>query len=203
MGARRSPMAIEITVENFETLLTYGSVSISFEVDRIFEITVLNPNEFHLSECKLEHPYQKDYDAIPGNGPSNWHECFELVNWGFIVARENGVRIGGAAIAYKSDDVNMLEGRDDLAVLWDLRVSPTYRGRGLGLKIFREVEKWCIIRGCSELKIETQNTNVSACRFYQRQGCDLRAIDRFAYPDLPDEIQMLWYKRLSEDCLRP
>jgi hypothetical protein len=47
-----------------------------------------------------------------------------------------------------------------------------------------------------ELKIETQNTNVGACRFYERQGCELRAIHRAAYPQFPEEIQLLWYKDL-------
>jgi ribosomal protein S18 acetylase RimI-like enzyme len=190
-------MGIEITVETLETLPTYGDVSIAFVVDRIFEITILDPTVFALSECTLEHPYPKDYDAIPGNGPSNWNGCFDLSNWGFIVARENGARVGGAAIAYKTEVVNLLEGRNDLALLWDLRVSPTHRGHGLGLEIFREVEKWSSARNCTELKVETQNTNVAACKFYQRQGCELRAIDRFAYPDLPNEIQMLWYKALT------
>ena len=47
------------------------------------------------------------------------------------------------------------------------------------------------------MKVETQNVNVPACRFYARQGCVLGAINRFAYPDLPDEVQLLWYKTLS------
>jgi len=189
-------MAIEITVESCETLPTYGDVSIAYTVDRIFEITISSLNVFQLSECMLEIPYQKDYDAIPGNGPSNWSACFDLSNWGFIIARENGARVGGAAIAYRTDAVNLLEGRNDLALLWDLRISPTHRGHGLGFEIFREVEKWSSARNCTELKIETQNTNVAACKFYQRQGCALRTIERFAYPDLPDEIQMLWYKTI-------
>ena len=37
---------------------------------------------------------------------------------------------------------------------------------------------------------------VRACRFYERQGCQLRAIDRAAYAELPDEIQLFWYKDL-------
>jgi len=49
---------------------------------------------------------------------------------------------------------------------------------------------------CRQLKIETQNTNVQACRFYERQRCRLHAIHRAAYPELPEEIQLLWYKDL-------
>ena len=42
--------------------------------------------------------------------------------------------------------------------------------------------------------VETQNVNVRACRFYARQGFALGAVNRDAYPDLPDEVLLLWYK---------
>ena len=47
------------------------------------------------------------------------------------------------------------------------------------------------------MEVETQNINVSACRFYARQGCVLSAVNRFAYPELPDEVQLIWRKDLS------
>ena len=90
----------------------------------------------------------------------------------------------------------MLEGRRDLAVLWDIRIFPDARGHGVGSALFERVEAWAQFHGCRQLKIETQNTNVPACRFYERQGCQLRAIHRAAYPQLPQEIQLLWYKDL-------
>jgi GNAT superfamily N-acetyltransferase len=91
----------------------------------------------------------------------------------------------------------MLEGRRDLAVLWDLRVAPQVRGRGVGAALFGAVADWAVGQGCRQLKVETQNTNVAACRFYARQGCVLGALNRFAYPDLPEEVQLLWYKVLD------
>jgi hypothetical protein len=54
------------------------------------------------------------------------------------------------------------------------------------------------VRGCRRLKVETQNTNVPACRLYASQGCTLGAIHRFAYPELPEEIQLLWYKDVGD-----
>ena len=57
-------------------------------------------------------------------------------------------------------------------------------------------EAWAAARGCRELKVETQNINVPAGRFYARMGCTLRRVDRLAYKILPDEIQLLWYKNL-------
>ena len=92
----------------------------------------------------------------------------------------------------------MLENRSDLAVVWDIRVSPDLRGRGIGAALFDSAEKWAETQGCRQLKVETQNINVAACRFYASQGCSLGAIHRFAYPELPDEVQLLWYKTLGE-----
>jgi GNAT superfamily N-acetyltransferase len=90
----------------------------------------------------------------------------------------------------------MLEGRRDLAVLWDLRVAPEARGQGVGAALFQAAEAWAAARGCRQMKVETQNVNVPACRFYASQGCVLGAIHRFAYPELPHEVQLLWYRDL-------
>ena len=43
------------------------------------------------------------------------------------------------------------------------------------------------------MKIETQNVNIGACRFYAAQGCELRAIHPNASLELPEEVQLLWY----------
>jgi ribosomal protein S18 acetylase RimI-like enzyme len=48
-------------------------------------------------------------------------------------------------------------------------------------------------KGCVRLEVETQNVNVPACRFYAQLGCELGAIRRHAYAELPDEVQLVWY----------
>lgn len=62
--------------------------------------------------------------------------------------------------------------------------------------LFRAVEDWVRDRNCRLLKVETQNTNVPACRLYRRMGCTLASIDRVAYADLPAETQLVWIKEL-------
>jgi len=62
--------------------------------------------------------------------------------------------------------------------------------------LFRAVEAWARDRKCRALKVETQNTNVPACGFYRRMSCTLSAIDRFAYAEFPDEVQLMWFKEL-------
>ena len=85
----------------------------------------------------------------------------------------------------------------DVSNRWDIRVSPEIRGHGVGSALFRAAEAWAAARGCGQLTIETQNVNVPACRFYARQGCSLVSIDPVAYPELPDEVQMIWRKHLG------
>ena len=89
-----------------------------------------------------------------------------------------------------------MEGRRDLSVLWDIRVAPNARGKGIGSALFEKVEAWARAHSCRQLKVETQNINVPACGFYARHGCELRGVHHAAYPDLPEEIQLLWYKDL-------
>ena len=46
------------------------------------------------------------------------------------------------------------------------------------------------------MKVETQNVNVPACRFYQRMGCRLDEIRRFGYAGVPavaEEVMLNWY----------
>jgi len=190
-------MRIEVSQEPLATLEEYASIPIAFDVSLVLDVAENSLSEFVLTERRLDVPYIKDYDAINGENPAEWAKRFDLSNWGLFAARVEGQRVGGAAVAFNSPSLIMLEGRRDLAILWDIRVSPKARGQGVGSALFRAVEAWARARGCRQLKVETQNINVPACRFYARQGCVLAAVHRFAYPELPDEIQMLWYKDLA------
>jgi len=60
--------------------------------------------------------------------------------------------------------------------------------------LFDAGEQWVRSQGYRELMIETQNVNVSACRFYQRRGCILVAANPGVYPECLNEIQLLWSK---------
>ena len=179
-------------------LKSNARVPIVFTVDCVLDVTNRDdgPGGFALSERRLEVPYEKDYDAIVGEGPLQWGHRFDLSNWALFTARCANRIVGAATVAFDTPGLTMLEVRRDLAVLWDIRVAPDARRQGVGSALFQRVEAWAQLHGCRQLKIETQNTNVRACRFYERQRCRLQAIHRAAYPELPEEIQLLWYKDL-------
>lgn len=194
-------MSLDIWEEapTLAVLAEHAAIPIAFVVDRILKVRLLDGGlgGMSLTEAAVTDPYVKDYDAIEGAGPERWPGRFDISNWRLICARRDGVRAGGAVIAVKIPGLDMLGGRDDVAVLWDIRVSPPERGGGIGSALFRAAGDWAGARGCRWLKIETQNINVPACRFYQKMGCTLGALDRFAYPGQPAEVQLLWWKALA------
>lgn len=151
---------------------------------------------FVLAEHWVHPHYTKDYDAI-SERPHDWAVRFDTSQWLMLVSHIEGAVAGGATVAHGGSGLDMLEGRSDLAVLWDIRVTPLFRGRGVGRALFTKAEAWAGARGCVELKVETQNINVAACRFYAALGCQLRTVRTEAYPLCRGEDQFLWYKSVG------
>jgi GNAT superfamily N-acetyltransferase len=189
-------MTIDVAEEPMTALVEYARLPIAFPVDQVLDVTARAEGGFALSARRLEVPYVKDYDAVDGEGPLHWSRRFDVSNWTLFTARVAGSRVGGATVAFDTPGLTMLEGRRDLSVLWDIRVAPDARGKGIGSALFEKVEAWARAHSCQQLKVETQNINVPACGFYARHGCELRAVHHAAYPELPEEIQLLWYKDL-------
>lgn len=190
-------MTIHVGEAAIGMLDEYARIPIAFAVTEVLDVAGEGP--FTLSARPVRTPYVKDYDADNRESLVSWVQRFDVSKRGLIVARLDDECVGGAVVVYDTPDVDMLEGRSDLAVLWDLRILPARRRYGVGSALFRAVEAWAIDRGCRELKVETQNVNAGACRFYAQQGCVLHRVHRRAYPEFPDEIQLLWYKKLAHD----
>lgn len=188
---------LEIVHERPPSLDEYGNIPIAFEIRSVFNVSKLANDSFVLSERIVSAPVVKDYD-LTAERPVDYAKHFDLTNWGLFGARVGATRVGSAAVAFRSPGIDMLERRDDLAVLWDIRVSPEMRGKGVGSALLRAAESWASANGATSMKVETQNINVPACRFYSRHGYVLRAANHGVYAEFPDEIQLLWYKDLQQ-----
>jgi GNAT superfamily N-acetyltransferase len=184
-----------------ERLAEYAAVPIRFEVRSYFKVMPVDAGlgGIRLVEEACE-PYIKDYDADGDDaGPLGWPRRFDVSNWAFFLVTEDEFTLGAATVAWNSDGVNMLEGLSDIACLWDIRVQPVQRGKGVGMLLFQHTVRWARERGCRRLKIETQNINVPACRFYVRMGAHLGQIHRYAYdhePRVAHETMLMWYVEL-------
>jgi GNAT superfamily N-acetyltransferase len=176
----------------------YSTVPMTFTVDSIFRVEPIE-NGFgglRLIETPVPNPYMKNYDDY--DSPLKWTRDFDVSSWAFFLAEEDDRILGGATVAWNTNGVNMLEGRIDMSVLWDIRVHPDARGKGIGKELFLTAAQWSREHGCVRMKVETQNNNVRACKFYQHMGCELGAIRKYAYrePELQDEVMLLWYLSL-------
>ena len=145
-------------------------------------------------------PYVKDLGQY--EPPTEFPKKFNIGNWGFFAAYHQGTLIGAATVVYQTKEVIMLGGRDDLCVLWDIRVDDQYKRRGIGSGLFQMAVTWAKEKGIRQMKIECQNNNVPAVRFYHKHGAVLRAVDEYFYYDDPDsreEVALFWYLDLQSD----
>ena len=185
-------MPIEVIRESSDFLSEYRAVPMTVEVRSRFDI---RPDAcgYHLAERQIE-PYIKDYDGV--ESPLDWPLMFDISNWPFFSALDDGIRVGGAVIAYKTPGLDMLRGEKDTACLWDIRVRPEMRGSGVGTVLFNFAVDWCRDKGVRRVRIETQDVNVPACRFYQKMGCRLETVKADAYPAEMNEKQLIWLLEL-------
>jgi GNAT superfamily N-acetyltransferase len=195
-------LALEIADVGPDRLRDYADVPIAFRVESILKLDLLDGGlgGAALKEVQIAPAYIKDYDAHPDGGPLGWPEKFDLENFGFFLALDGDRPVGAAAAVYDSAGIHMLCGRRDMAVLWDIRVRPEARRSGIGARLFEHAVKWARARNCRLLKIETQNVNVPACRFYSGMGCRLGEINRYAYaghPQVAHEVMLVWYLDLQ------
>jgi ribosomal protein S18 acetylase RimI-like enzyme len=173
-------MPVVIAEEPSSVLQEYAGVSIAFERSGRAGARIV-----------------KDYDAVAGNSPRDWPARFDVSTWTFLTARDDGRCVAGAIAIYGSSEIDLLDGRDDLALIWDLRVAPAIRGQGIGSKLLAAAEQAMSRRGALMMKVETQDVNTSAVRFYQRHGYTVEREVPGAYLEFPDERQLFLYKRLT------
>jgi len=183
-------MTFRIVQVDNSRLSELHNIPISFEVHSIYE--VIDDNEqIKLIERPLLNSYIKDYDQLNSNLSNPWSNM-DTTNWGIFLAldeTQDDKPVGGAIVTMPE------------CVLYDLRVMPSHRRVGIGRALLEHAIQWAKQQGITtRMSIETQNTNVSACRFYAAMGAKLGDIDRNAYEndeEVKHEIRLNWYIDLN------
>lgn len=184
---------LPVTRENLEA---YAAVPIAFTATSVLRVGLRDGGlgGLTMTEAPLPEPVLNDGDAIEGEGPLRWLDHgWDLSGWVMLCAFEGEQRAGGAVVAVHTEGMWFLRGRNDTSALWDIRVGHDYRRRGVGRALVEAAVAWSRARGLVRMKIETQNTNVTACRFYKAMGARLGGVERFAYTNVPDEVELDWY----------
>ncbi len=84
----------------------------------------------------------------------------------------------------------------------DLAVDTRHRKLGVGRRLITIAVAWAKAAQLPGLMLETQNTNVAACRLYERCGFRLGGFDNYLYRGInrgPDEVALYWYLFFDED----
>ena len=76
----------------------------------------------------------------------------------------------------------------------DICVARDCRGQGVGSALIEKAKEWARERELSGLALETQDNNLLACRFYQRQGFRLGGVNTLLYRNFHNpETALFWY----------
>lgn len=171
----------------------YDNIEMKVLVTEIYEV-IARDLEGISFEKRSVIPYWKDFTIW--DKYANWKRQFNISNWYFVVAFDDSVPVGGAVLCHHTPKLDMLDGRSDLGVLWDIRVDSKYKRTGIGQHLFDLIREKAKALHLRQLKIECQNVNIPAVNFYFKQGAHLGAVNRYAYfreKSVADEVQLLLY----------
>ncbi|MFL5563214.1 MAG: GNAT family N-acetyltransferase [Gemmatimonadaceae bacterium] len=190
-------MSMEIRYEHRPSLERYAMISIAYDVGAVLDVEAARAGGVPLPRDRVTMPYRKDYDAVPGNHPREWPARFDVDRAEFLAAWSDDRRIGGAVVIVEATDIVRLGGQAGDALLWDLRVAPAERRRGVGRALLAGAEAIARAAGMRGLTVETQDVNFPACQLYSAAGYVITSITPGAYPDLPEETRVVWTKTVG------
>lgn len=153
-----------------ESLTVIGRVIPKYENDK-----------WSYTEELFSEPYDKQYD--------NEEIGIDYVN-----------EFGKAVFFYYED--NECIGRIRLRSNWNgyglienISVVKKWRRKGIGLKLLSQGVEWARNNNCAGLMLETQDVNVSACRFYAKNNFIIGAVDTMLYSNFETakEKAIIWY----------
>ncbi|KAK2616318.1 hypothetical protein QQS21_000752 [Conoideocrella luteorostrata] len=167
----------------------------SLKGDFTFEITSTIARPYsHLSRATSLHDIQtvpavertKFYGGIDEDFSAAKDAAHRVV---FALREENGT--GNSVHGYAMAFVDW----NNMVTLHDFAVSRELRGQGWGKKLFGEVVGWAREKSASGIRIETQDNNVGACRFYKAVGARFGGFDEFLYWGTEErgEVALYWY----------
>ncbi|MFC2014570.1 GNAT family N-acetyltransferase [Chloroflexota bacterium] len=104
-----------------------------------------------------------------------------------------------AFLAYVNDkatgQITLRRNWNTFAWIEDIRVGSKYRRMDIGTRLMEAAVGWTKKTDMLGIMLETQDTNVPACLFYQKFGFTLGGVDKMLYggPKHSVETALLWY----------
>ena len=164
---------IEIRTLTQISLKTLREIIVGYTTQEVFSVSKTESDDQIEFKLKLKpltepftNPWQPDEEDMPG-----YRDAFQQ---GTCLAAFFGKKIVGVAIA------ECREWNKALWV-WEFHVHPDYHRRGIGWLMMEEMVDLAKEKGMRVLVCETQNTNVTAIRFYRAMGFTMDGVDLSYY----------------------
>ena len=158
-----------------ETLGLYNQIENRYLVSELATVRVTRSG-FSLEYTVLPQAQWRDY---PDDEVFTASELLKRRDAECLFAFLDGVPVGQAVI---------VKNWNNLAMLWDLRVDTHHRRKGIGRELLAVCRDWAKSQGLQGIMLETQDTNPSACQFYQNNGFVLGGVDRLLYGAMPHQV---------------
>ena len=155
----------------------YASLPMHISANSIYTLTRPDAMTLSLKKAPRE-PFAFD---VADEHPEAWKTFITMRNFKMFGIYEENRLAAAMSLVHDNPSVRMLDGREDVLLVWDLRVHPDYQRKGYGKALIAHAENEAKTLGVKHLRIETQNTNPNAVDFYSSMGFELSHIREHAY----------------------
>ena len=147
-------------------------------------VPVYSGGAWSFSECLFEKEYEKEYP----NDEEQWEDYIDNPFKTIFFYYDNADCVG---------QIKLRKNWNEYAYIEDITVAKSYRKDGIGTKLITKAIEWAKSNDLCGLMLETQDTNLLACRFYRKLGFQIGAVDTMLYAnfDNADDKAVFWYKK--------
>jgi streptothricin acetyltransferase len=147
-------------------------------------IPVFSEGTWSFSECLYEKEFEKTYS----NDEEQWEDYIDNPDKEIFLYYDNNSCVG---------QVRLRRNWNRYAFIEDIAVSKSHRRYGIGAKLISKAIEWAKANELCGLMLETQDTNLLACRFYSKLGFQIGSVDTMLYAnsDNAKEKAVFWYKK--------
>ena len=173
---------IKISPDNIDDLKYINLPNEPFQVIGKL-IPCYNNGIWSATEEIFDEPYEKTYD-----------DDFSYINIDFINNDDVAVFLYFCDNTYAGNIILWKNWNKD-CYIENIDVRRDFRRQGIGKKLIEQAVIWSKERYLKGLRLETQDINLIACRFYQRCGFTLGSVDTLLYRNFDnyDEKALFWY----------
>jgi RimJ/RimL family protein N-acetyltransferase len=121
---------------------------------------------------------ERHFDPTLKGEPTRYYDLQEMISAPHIellVAEVNGELVGSGYARIESSKPYLQHSKH--AYLGFMYVEPAHRGKGINALIIQALEKWILLKGLNEVRLDVYHLNESAIKAYEKAGFSRHMIE--------------------------